>query len=595
MLQELPDELLGEIVSLLDYRSVARLAQTSRSFAALASDALLWQHVYASTFDAPYRRDCASRTVEGVLGGLREPRGRTHKDKLKARLDALHAFLNYDTDLHCPTLLSLFYEMGEANAMVVSRCVAVKERKFEDREAECQAVRFELLCGGMPWQLARDFATKRNINLGNGHPQDIVKYFLSYPPGHGFEGRGRRQDLDPRSDYFLARMLFARQQGYRASPSFVHDMSSWTSSFLKASSMIVYDSIAYPLFHFPPHNIREPIRDHPMPRTLEDRARYHLRSGNRRPAPITATATCREPCVNWGVVETILQMVGLYKHGLPDLIPGLSIPRDCLEHEVPMEACMFDAGLAGHYRGVYAYLDFRELEHLDFGRPLAPDYFDGIQELVIEEEEAVEMFRPTATDPRADDQTAREGNTTDEDEDGEGEGWGESDHLDRLQDIPFRRFTANSHSRYHAHRHHIHGSSLQIPGYPAGFKVVRFESMFDEEHGLLPWIVEAVNIPSIGIVGRWRDRTEARGVAIEGPYVLWRDRVGDRIERERLVKLMTGSDVVAQDVMNEVTERYGMDAETLLAAWQKPDALARQVSPSSKAFERYIVVEATEV
>lgn len=60
----------------------------------------------------------------------------------------------------------------------------------------------------------------------------------------------------------------------------------------------------------------------------------------------------------------------------------------------------------------------------------------------------------------------------------------------------------------------------------SGFKIVHFDAMYNVE-GLMPWIMEGIHIPSVGIVGRWRDRTEARGQGVEGPYVLWRDRVAD--------------------------------------------------------------------
>lgn len=59
---------------------------------------------------------------------------------------------------------------------------------------------------------------------------------------------------------------------------------------------------------------------------------------------------------------------------------------------------------------------------------------------------------------------------------------------------------------------------LDIPGMERGFKVVKFDEMYNGE-GLMPWVMSGVYIPSIGIVGRWRDRTEPVGEGVEGNAV----------------------------------------------------------------------------
>lgn len=69
-----------------------------------------------------------------------------------------------------------------------------------------------------------------------------------------------------------------------------------------------------------------------------------------------------------------------------------------------------------------------------------------------------------------------------------------------------------------------------IEGMTAGFKIVTFDAMYNQD-GLMPWIMHGVHIPSIGIVGRWSDRTHALG-GVEGPYILWRDRVQDLRDQE---------------------------------------------------------------
>lgn len=69
-----------------------------------------------------------------------------------------------------------------------------------------------------------------------------------------------------------------------------------------------------------------------------------------------------------------------------------------------------------------------------------------------------------------------------------------------------------------------------------GFKIVFFDEMYNDD-GIMPWIMEGVYIPSIGIVGRWRDRAEILGEAVEGPYILWRDRGRDRQDQEHAMGL----------------------------------------------------------
>lgn len=67
-----------------------------------------------------------------------------------------------------------------------------------------------------------------------------------------------------------------------------------------------------------------------------------------------------------------------------------------------------------------------------------------------------------------------------------------------------------------------------------GFKIVFFDEMYNDD-GIMPWIMEGVYVPSIGIIGRWRDRSEILGEAVEGPYILWRDRVQDLRDQEKLL------------------------------------------------------------
>lgn len=76
---------------------------------------------------------------------------------------------------------------------------------------------------------------------------------------------------------------------------------------------------------------------------------------------------------------------------------------------------------------------------------------------------------------------------------------------------------------------------LDLPGMEPGFKIVTFDEMYNAD-GLMPWVMEGVCIPSIGIVGRWRDRTEPLHHGIEGPYCLWRDRVKDFEDQEERIR-----------------------------------------------------------
>lgn len=68
-----------------------------------------------------------------------------------------------------------------------------------------------------------------------------------------------------------------------------------------------------------------------------------------------------------------------------------------------------------------------------------------------------------------------------------------------------------------------------------GFKITTFDEMYNAD-GLMPWIMEGINIPSVGIVGRWRDRNESLRDGVEGPYCLWRDRVKDLQDQETSIK-----------------------------------------------------------
>ncbi|BFZ53940.1 F-box protein of unknown function [Savitreella phatthalungensis] len=242
--------------------------------------------------------------------------------------------------------------------------------------------------------------------------------------------------------------------------------------FLTVAHLIVYDSISYPILYYPPRN--------PVSTT----SRRFLRS---------AAINTNAPQVNWGVVETIYSMFSLYRDLMPENIPGFVPSRQWIEGEVPMTASMFNADITGNWHGLYGYLDFRELEVLDDWRPLTPDYFDGCQNVRFRQEEPIPKSSP--------------------------------DEPQRWQ------FSGDGHSPHGPF--HIHGTTVAMDGFEErGWKVISFDEMFNSD-GLMPWVMEGVVIPSIGIIGRWRDNSEPQGEGVEGGYVLWRDRARDAISQLR--------------------------------------------------------------
>lgn len=434
-IQDLPGELIIAVFSLLDYRSLAAVQQTSKFLRHYASDEHVWKRTHQLTFSPG-----------------REVLCKTHARDCAERIEALREFIVRGTnDYAANRVRTMFTEMSPVNAQLVAGLLERSNHSLTD-----------ILFQGQGYALSSRkricprYISKSTVNAILHRHQDRIQ-------------------TDPRSQVYLVRMLLARHTGYKAS-------AENPEIFLLSAHLIVYDSIANPLFHFPPL-----LQEH----TNEPR-RYHLRSDREDHASKLDIADHPGPVINWGVVETIYSLVKLYRDRMSEAIPHFLPARDDYESDIPMSKCMFDADLSGNWRGLYGYLDFRELEALSADRAFSPDYFDGIQSLRINEEEI--------SDASSDDSLA-----------------GTERH----------EFTADGHSMHG--EFHIHGSTYSVPGLEPGFKIVKFDDMYNAD-GVMPWIMSGIHVPSIGIIGRWRDRTEAPGEGVEGPYVLWRDRVKDKHE-----------------------------------------------------------------
>lgn len=500
-IDDLPRELICEIFCLLDHSSLSKVAQTSRKWNELASDRYVWRSLHLQTFSP-----------------ARTPLFESHADDFARRIRSLREFIVRGTnDYEAKLVLRVFSEICPKNGLLLANMIEASDIPLHDILFQCQGYALS-----SRKRISPRFASKSTINSILDHHRD------------------RLQD-DPRSQVFLMRMLLARHTGFRAS-------SQNPELFLMSAHLVVYDSTVHPLFHFPPR----------LPGENTSAQRYNLRSAasDDLQSPVNGQASARSesesridvvptgPVINWGVVETIHSLVKLYRDRMGEAIPNFIPSRDDYEIEVPMQKCMFDADLSGNWRGLYGYLDFRELEVLDESRAFTPDYFDGIQNLKINEEmpyDTADVFdnafheyehhhhRTYRHHPDPDrnigTDAASEASSSSFASGFMAQPSGSVDHQRQEK----QRFTADGHSMHG--NFHIHGSTHPIPGMEPGFKIVQFDEMYNSE-GRMPWIMSGIYVPSIGIIGRWRDRTEPQGEGVEGPYVLWRDRVRDLQDQE---------------------------------------------------------------
>lgn len=334
LFEDLPTELLLEILTILDYKSLAALAQTSRHFQGYASDNIIWRALYTRSFsrtrhvpcEMEWRNDYATR-----IASLRE------------------LIIRGTNDYQARTVRSIFSEMDVENGKLLADMI----------EASYVSLR-DILVEGQGYALAN---AQRLI------PGWTISGISSF-----FRRNHDRLHMDPRSEVHLIRMLLARHTGFQMGVTNVE-------TFLKCAHLITYNSVDHPLYFFPPA-----IYD---PTSATDKERYNLRSAV--PKHVT-TESGSGPVINWGVVETIHSLIKLYRDRMGEAIPRFVKSDDDYESEVPMVPAMFDADLAGNWKGLYGYLDFRELEVLDSTRAFTPDFFDGLQTLKIGHEEDYDLL-----------------------------------------------------------------------------------------------------------------------------------------------------------------------------------------------------------
>lgn len=492
--EELPSELVGEIVLSLDYKSLVALCQTSKHFFLYADDYPTWRKLHRRTFSP----------------GRETLRGLAWHDDFARRIIALRELLIRGTnDYRADILRRIFSEMSSENGRLLIEMIEESDIGLSSLLVECQGYAIG--------------------NVGRLLPRSVVNEVARF-----LESNRDRIENDPRSEVHLIRMLLARHTGH-------HMGAKHIEAFLKSAHLITYNSVEHPLFFY------QPFVSDPWTRT----PRYHFRSDARNCLMEGANTG---PVVNWGVVETIHSLIKLYRDRMGEAIPQFLKSRDDYESEVPMSKEMFDADISGNWRGLYGYLDFRELEVLDSSRAFTPDFFDGLQSLKIQPEEDYDTSRHPLHHGEfmEDDELQVRDAMSDHQQDASNEDE-EAFYLSE-DDDPKQHFSGDSvkHSkrRFIADGRsvhgtfHIHGSTVRkyptssasphttltwttdIPNMEEGFKLVQFDAMYNSE-GLMPWIMEGVHVPSIGIIGRWRDRTEARGTGVEGPYVLWRSRDQD--------------------------------------------------------------------
>lgn len=398
-------------------------------------DCQLWSELFLRTFDT------STSTVRST------PKD-DYKDRLIHRIETLREFIVRGTDdFHAATMRRLFSEMNmrrsAGNAALIAGLI-------EDSEIPIS-------------QILQD---------GRGFVMSTKSMFKATRSQTG----SNKNQLDSRSEVYLIRMLLARITGYQAAKRDLPD-------FLQLAHLVVYNSSRFPLF-------TDPIAGD---NTTSSDPTYRLEM-NETDSKVVNGDSEHIFSVHWGVVEAIYSLIRLYIDRLPESIPTFCPPRDFIEPEVPLESCMFSAPITGHWKGLYGYLDFRDLERLSVDSSVSPDCFDGLQNICI-----------TLTD--------------------------------RLRDAPsveeakyahgFSGLGVSCHGPFG-----IIGTFTSLPGMggkrskECGYGRVTFDRMFNDIH-LMPWVMDGVYIPSIGIVGRWRDGTQEAGEGVEGPYVLWRDRVRD--------------------------------------------------------------------
>ncbi|CCG84046.1 protein of unknown function [Taphrina deformans PYCC 5710] len=480
--EDLPTELLLEILSILDHKSLTALAQTSKHFLAYASDDLIWRDLHGRTFS--HSRD--SVTDEKWM------------EDYASRIGTLREFIVRGTnDYQARIMRSFFSDMAIENGTILAATIEESDISLKDLLVEAQG-----------------YALANVQRLLPGTSISSIS---------GFLGRNReRLQSDPRSEVHLIRMLLSRHTGFEMGVANVE-------LFLKCAHLIIYNSVDHPLYFFPPA-----VHD-----ASDQQQRYNLRKTEHN----SQTAEqLQGPVINWGVVETIHSLIKLYRDRMGEAIPRFVKSEDDYEAEVPIVPAMFDADLSGNWKGLYGYLDFRELEVLDFSRAFSPDFFDGLQRLKIGPEESFDTSAHPLDHGEMDERRGDLNEMGDISPSLESEVYLSDDEMeeDLLTDEAKKdqiqeryRFIADGAS-LHGH-FHIHGSTFHIPSMEAGFKIVHFDAMYNQD-GLMPWIMEGVHVPSIGIVRRWRDRTEAPGDGVEGPYVLWRNRQADLQDQDATIR-----------------------------------------------------------
>lgn len=337
-LLNLPGEIILDILSCLDHGDICNLASSCRQMLHFAKDDRIWRSAHGRSFSK------GRKLIE--LGQWRQD--------YSNRISALRELLVRGTnDFHAATARKLFTEMSSENEALLKTFLARSEISVQHLTVQCQ---------GYVMSNVRSLLPAACLEV------------------RPFENLHRRRiAAEPRSEVYLLRMLLARQ-----TQQFM-DVSN-VEVFLRCAHLVAYNALEYPILFFPPGMIQH----------LRSQSRYELRSSNsmrstvaQKPYEPTGVAGA---VINWGVVETIYTLVRLYMDRMPEAIPNFVQPRDHYEPEVPMSAQMFDADLSGNWRGLYSYLDFRELEVLDSSRPFTPDFFDGMQNMKISAERPAESF-----------------------------------------------------------------------------------------------------------------------------------------------------------------------------------------------------------
>lgn len=341
------------------------------------------------------------RLSQRTFSPVREPPALDEwEEHFKLRIRALRELLIRGTnDFHAATIRRLFSEMTDQTVAFIATLIKDSPLSLESLLVESQG--YVLANAHRILPMAED--------------PDVI-FFLQ-------KNRDRLSE-DPRSEAHLARILLARLTGHRM--NFVN-----VDRFLRTAHLITYDSKHYPIYTYP-----------------------HL-----GPQQAKSQET-GDAVVHWGVIECIYALIKFYRDRMEDAIPHFTRQEDDFEAEVPVISSMFDANLAGNWNGLYGYLDFPELEALDYTRPFTPDYFDGLSRLQFsrefdaadDEEDDEETLEISSDESNVSDYEAEHdhGRESTARENAQKKATGDTSAHSR------RKFTANGSSMHG--RFHIHGS-----------------------------------------------------------------------------------------------------------------------------------------